>query len=117
VPRLVIDLHYGWRRKLESGVIIAAAIVAGWLLIGNTGAVLLGLWSLQFWPRRNGERVVIDPERVRWGRLHQSRISYARGFQVQAIFRGEISDRDYAAVARLLKDGIRKREHRTRAFG
>ena len=105
---MVVDLTYGWRRRLQMGLIIGVAFYAGWLLFGNAGAALLGLWSLQFWPRTIGERVVIDPELSRWGRLLRWSIAYGEGFRVQAIFRGEISDHDYAAVCRLLKNEIRK---------
>ena len=104
---MVVDLIYGWRRKRDSVLIIGIAFVAGWLVFGNAGAALLGLWSLQFWPRSHGERVVIDPEIIRWGRLQSFRITYAEGCRVQAIFRGEISDRDYAAICRLIKEEIR----------
>ena len=110
---MVVDLRYGWRRKLEMGLIIGGTLIAGWLVFGNAGAALLGLWSMQFWPRSNGERLVIEPDLIRWGRLQRWRIAYAEGFQVHAIFRGEISDRDYAAVCRLLKNEIR-RAKRTR---
>ncbi len=105
---MIVDLHYGWRRKLEIVLIIVAAFIAGWLLFGNAGAALLGLWSIHFWPRTIGARLVIDPDLIRWGRLQRSRIAYGEGFGVQAIFRGEISDRDYAAVCRLLKSEIRR---------
>ena len=107
---MVVELTYGWRRKLDMGLIIGVAFVAGWLVFGNAGAALLGLWSLQFWPGTEGERVVIDPEHIRWGRLQSKRLVYAEGFQVRAIFRGEISDRDYAAVCRLIKNEIRRTE-------
>ena len=105
---MVVDLHYGWRRQLEMGLIIVGAFIAGWLLFGNAGAALMGLWSLQFWPRSGGARVVIDPDLIRWGRLQHWRIAYGEGFGVQTIFRGELSDRDYAAVCRLLKSEIRR---------
>ena len=105
---MVVDLRYGWRRKLEMGLIIVVAFSAGWLMFGNAGAALLGLWSLQFWPRTDVVRVLIDPDLIRWGRLQRWRIAYAEGFHVQAIYRGEISDSDYAAVCRLLKSEIRR---------
>jgi len=105
---MVVDLQYGWRRRLEAGLIICAAFLAGWLLVGNAGAALLGLWSTRFWPRTEGERLEIDPDLIRWGRLHHWRIAYAQGFGVQSIFRGEVSDSDYAAVCRLLKTEIRR---------
>lgn len=106
--KLVVEIRYGWRRKAEAALIIACAFVAGWLWLGNAGAVVLGLWSRQFWPCPHGERLSIDPLGVRWARIRRWRIAYAEGLHVQAIFRGEISDHEYAAVCRLLKSEIKK---------
>ncbi|MCZ6643184.1 MAG: hypothetical protein O7F71_16535 [Gammaproteobacteria bacterium] len=105
---MVVELRYGWRRRLDAGLLIGIALIAGWLLLGNAGAAILGLWSFQFWPRTDGERLEIDPDLIRWGRLHSGRIAYAEAFRVQSIFRGEISDSEYAAVCRLLKSEIRR---------
>jgi len=79
------------------------SLYGGWIWFGNSGLGLLGLWSYLHYPRRKVRHLVIDLSQLRAARLEPLRICLRfRTWRVEEIFRDEVSEREWAALRRVL---------------
>jgi hypothetical protein len=95
-----LALEPGRLRKVDAGLVTAAAAWGGAVWFGWTGAVLMTIVAARLWPSR---RV-----RITWGepvaalRLDQRCVSFRCGLRVQCVYRDELPAEDYARLRREL---------------